>query len=115
MGLLLPPLAYLRLAAAGLVTSSLCLLWSLWLPAQAGIFYLMTSATAAAWSPILAYPFLDSAPCPCMGQLAGCVGLLAAVAMPPVAAQRAGRLAPRRPPAFTCPPLVPPCRAQCRE
>ncbi|KAI7845483.1 hypothetical protein COHA_001031 [Chlorella ohadii] len=59
IGFLVPPLLYMRLAAAGLVISTLCMLWSLWLPSAAQALYLATSAGAAAWSPLLAYPFLD--------------------------------------------------------
>lgn len=105
IGLLVPPLLYMRLATVGLGFSTLCMLWSLWVPTvratlqlspactmrclhlvalelrsaaasaahmsappchpsqptqASGLLYLLTAITASTWSPLLAYPFIDS-------------------------------------------------------
>ncbi|KAL4459197.1 hypothetical protein ABPG75_014062 [Micractinium tetrahymenae] len=59
LGLLLPPLRYIQLAACVNVAAVLLVLWSLWAPQAAEVLYLINASTAATWGPMAAFIFLD--------------------------------------------------------
>ncbi|KAL4458945.1 hypothetical protein ABPG75_013810 [Micractinium tetrahymenae] len=59
LGVLLCPLRYIQLAACFNVISVLLMLWALWAPQAAEVFYLLNASTAASWGPMAAFIFLD--------------------------------------------------------
>jgi len=59
LGLLLPPLHYMRLAALTFVASTLCVVWALYVPQAAEALYYVSASLAAAWLPISPFVFFD--------------------------------------------------------